>query len=132
VSPKKTTINIYNELNCSQALRISVMALNQKDIDDLKESFDYLVKRNEEIQDNVKIAIRSIDYLKAVKAIDSYVRIVDDFIINALNMAQKYSNKANNKNAFICSYIIEMAEEIKTAHLKVERIILKKYIRKIN
>jgi hypothetical protein len=108
------------------------MVLNQNNIDDLKESFDYLVKRNEEVQDNVKIAIRSENYSKAVKAIVSYVRIVDDFIIKALNMAQKYSNKANNETAFICSYIVEMAEEIKKAHLKVEKIILEKYIRKTN
>jgi len=107
------------------------MAPNPSNINELKESFDYLVQRNYEVQDDVTTALRSEDYLKAIKTIDNYVILVDYFIKKALNMARNFRDHANEENLSICLKAEKMAEHIKTAHLEVEENILKKYINKI-
>ena len=106
------------------------MSLNPKNINDLKDTFNDLVQRNYEVQENVNSALRSKDYLTAVKTIDNFVKIVDDFIIEALNMAQKFKYKANDENISICLKVEKMANHIKAAHLRVEENILKKYFKK--
>ena len=106
------------------------MSLKPNNIDDLKKSFDYLVQRNYEVQDDVNAAIRLEDYLSAVKVIDDFKKTVDDFIKTALNMAQKFRDKANDENTSICLKAEKMAKHIKTAHLEVEENMLRKYIKK--
>jgi hypothetical protein len=105
------------------------MSLNHNSINELKESFDYLVQRNYEVQEDAKATLVSEDYLKAVNIISKYVKMVDEFTKKTLNMARKYKDKADNENASTCSKIVEMAEDIKTTHLEVEKTILKKYIK---
>ena len=100
------------------------MSLNQNNINELKKSFDYLVQRNYEVQGDVKTAIDSEDYLIAVNIISNYVKLVDEFMKKTLNMAQKYKEKADDKNVSTCSKIVKMAEHIKTAHLEVKKTIL--------
>ena len=106
------------------------MSLKSNNINELRESFGNLLKRNDEAQDDVKIAIKSEDYARAVKAIDNYVKIVNGFILEALNMGQNYGDKANFDNQSICLKAVEMAEEIITAYLEVEGNILKEYLKK--
>jgi hypothetical protein len=101
---------------------------NINDVNDLRESFDHLVKKNHEVQDDVKIAFISEDYSKAVRAIDKFVKLIDEFVKRAHNMENKYKNLANYEIASICNNAEEMAEQIKRAHLTVEKNILKKYI----
>jgi hypothetical protein len=105
---------------------------NTNDVNDLRESFDHLVKKNHEVQDDVKMAVRSEDYLKAVSAIDKFVKLIDEFMKKAHNMENNYKNMANYENASICYIAEEMAEQIKIAHLKVEGNILEKYKKKNN
>jgi hypothetical protein len=102
------------------------MYLNPNNINELKESFDYLVQRNYEVQDDVHTAIRSEDYMKALRDINNYIKIVDDFIKKAFSMAQKLKDNANDKDASICLKAEKMAKHIKTAHLEVKENILKK------
>ena len=64
-------------------------------ISDIKESFEHLVQQNYEAQGDVKAALKSEDYLKAVKIIDNYVKIVEEFTIKTIKMAQKYKEKAD-------------------------------------
>ena len=99
-------------------------------ISDIKESFEHLVRQNYEAQGDVKAALKSEDYLKAVKIIDNYVKIVEEFTIKTIKMAQKYKEKADDENASISNQIVKMANHIKTAHLEVEENILRKYIKK--
>jgi thioredoxin-like negative regulator of GroEL len=106
------------------------MSLNPNNINELKKSFDHLVQRNYEVQGDVKAALESEDYLIAVNIISNYVKMVDEFTKITLNMAQNYKEKADDENASACSKIVKMAEHIKTAHLEVEKNILKKYIKK--
>ena len=108
------------------------MSLSQNNINELKESFDYLVKRNYEIQDDVKMALVSEEYLKAIKIISKFIKNVDEFTIITLNMAQKNSEKADNEHATICNKIAQMVEHIKTAHLEVKENILVKYKNKVS
>ena len=107
------------------------MSLSSNNINELKESFDYLVKRNYEIQDDVKMALVSEEYLKAIKIISKFIKNVDEFTIKPLNMAQKYNEKADNENATICNKIAQMADHIKTAHLDVKNNILIKCKNKV-
>ena len=96
-------------------------------------SFGNLLKRNDEAQDDVKIAIKSEDYAKAIKVIEYYVKIVNGFILEGLtlNMGQNYGDKANIDNQSICLKAVKMAEEIITAYLEVEKNIIKKeYVKK--
>jgi hypothetical protein len=106
------------------------MSFNSNNINDLTDTFHYLVQRNYEVQENVNSALRSKEYLKAVKTIDEYVKIVDDLIKKALNMAQKYKDKDNEENISICLKVEKMAKHIRTAHLEVEENIIKKYLRR--
>ncbi len=69
--------------------------------------------------------------MKAVRAIDNYIKLIDDFIKEAVKMAQKFNNHANEQNASICLKAEKMAKHIKTAHLEVEENILKKYLKKL-
>jgi hypothetical protein len=96
------------------------MSPNQNNINELKESFDCLVQRNYEVQDYVNSALRLEDYAKAVRAIDNYIKLIDDFINQADKMAQKYKYNGNDENASICFKAEKMARHIKTAHLEVE------------
>ena len=107
------------------------MSPNPNNLNELKESFDYLVQRNYEVQDDVNTALRSENYLKAVRAIDNYITLIDDFIKKADKMALKFKHSANDENASICLKAERMAKHIKTAHLEVEENILKKYIKKV-
>jgi len=106
------------------------MSFNQNNINDLTDTFHHLVQKNYEVQENVNSALRSKDYLKAVTTINEFVKMVDDFIKQTLNMAQKFRNKANEKNITICLRVEKMAKHIKTAHLEVEENILNKYLKK--
>ena len=106
------------------------MSPNSNNINELRVSFGNLLKRNDEAQDDVKIAIKSEDYAKAIKAIEYYVKIVNAFILEAVNMGQNYGDKANIDNQSICLKAVEMAEEIITAYLEVERNISKEYLKK--
>ena len=45
-------------------------------------------------------------------------------------MAHKYEEKGNYEDQHICLKIVNMAENIITAHLEVEKNILNKYIKK--
>jgi hypothetical protein len=103
------------------------MSLNQNNINELKESFDHLVQRNYAVEDDAKAGLRSEDYLKAVRAIDNYIKLINDFIKKTFKMAQKFKDLGDNPNASICLKAEKMAEHIKTAHLAVEQNILKKY-----
>ncbi len=106
------------------------MAQNQNYIYDLRKSFDYLLERNHEVQNDVKIAFRCEDYFKAIKTIKNYVKEVDQFIKKSISIAQKYEEKGNYEDQHICLKIVNMAENIITAHLEVEKNILNKYIKK--
>jgi hypothetical protein len=106
------------------------MSLSPNNINELRESFDYLVQQNYEVQDEVNNALRSGKYWKAVRAIDNYMKLINDFIKKASNMAQKFKDNANERNAAICLKAEKMAQLIKTAHIEVEENILKKYIKK--
>jgi elongation factor P--beta-lysine ligase len=106
------------------------MAQNQKHIYNLRKSFDYLLERNQEVQNYVKIAFRLEDYYKARKTIKKYVKEVDQFINKSISMAHKYEEKGNYEDQHICLKIVNMAENIIKAHLEVEKNILNKYIKK--
>ena len=99
-------------------------------INELKEQFDDLVQRNYKVQGEVNTAIRSEDYLKAVKIISNFVKDVDKFTKKTVTMAQNFRDKADDESMSVCNKIIKMAEHIKTAHLEVEENIIKKYRKK--
>ena len=105
------------------------MSPNPNNINELKESFDYLVQRNYEAQEDIRMALGSEDYWKVVKTINKFIREIDEYIKCALNMAQEYRKIANYENQNISFMDKKMAENIKTAHLEVENNMLKKYIK---
>ena len=108
------------------------MAQNQYNINDLRESFNYLLKINYEVQNNVKEALRLEDYLKAVKTIIVFVNSVDNLVIKALNIAKKCKEKANYEEHHICLKIVNMAEYIIKTHLEVKDNIRINYFKKNN
>jgi hypothetical protein len=95
-------------------------------INELRESFDHLVQRNYEVQEDIRITLSSEDYWKAVKIINKFIKEIDKFIKLALDMAQGFRKKANYENNNICLKAEKMAKKIKTAHLEVEKNMLKK------
>jgi hypothetical protein len=105
------------------------MSLNPYNINELKKSFDYLVQRNHEVQEDIRITLGSEDYLKAVKTIDKFIKEIDKFIKLALDMAQEFRKTANYENKNICLKAEKMAKKIKIAHLEVEKNMLKKHIK---
>jgi hypothetical protein len=107
------------------------MARNQNNINEIRESLDYFLKRNHEVQNDVKIAISLEDYLKAVKAINDFVKEVNKWMENTLTMSLKYRNKYNYEKQCLCQKVLETAKNIITAHIEVEKNIVKKFIKKI-
>ena len=105
------------------------MSLNPNNIDELKKSFDYLVQRNYEVQEDIRMALSSEDYWKAVITINKFIKEIDKFIIIALDMAQEYKKTANYENKNICLKAKKMSKKIKTAHLEVEKNMLRKHIK---
>jgi len=105
------------------------MSLNPYNINELKKSFDYLVQRNYEVQEDIRITLGSEDYWKAVKTINKFINEIDKFIKLALDMAQEFRKTAHFENNNICLKAEKMAKKIKTTHLEVEKNILKKHIK---
>jgi hypothetical protein len=102
------------------------MALDLNNINELRESFDHLVQKNYEIQDDIRMALSAEDYWKAVKSIDNFIKIIEKFLNTALDMAKKYNKIANYENKDICLKAEKMAKKIKAAHLEAEKNIFKK------
>jgi hypothetical protein len=105
------------------------MSLNPNNINELKKSFDHLVQRNYEVQEDIRITLSSEDYWKAVKTINRFIKEIDKFIKLSLDMAQEFRKSANYENKNICLKAEKMAKKIKKAHLEVEKNMLKKHIK---
>jgi hypothetical protein len=105
------------------------MSLNPNNINELKDSFDYLLQRNYEVQEDIRMALRSDDYWKVVKTINIFIKEINKFIKTTIDMAQEYKKTANYENKSICFKAEKMAKRIKKAHLEVEKNMLKKYIK---
>jgi hypothetical protein len=104
------------------------MSLNPYNIDELKKSFDYLVQRNCEVQEDIRTALNLKDYWEVVKYINKFIKEVDEYKNYALYTAQEYRKMANLENQNI-SFNAKKTIKIKTSYLGVENNMLKKYIK---